>query len=258
VLLPDREKYEKQIMFSTTGIVDHHCTILFHTVRDDFPDKANLIKIWSPFLIDDEDDADTTASLINILKHPSLRKKKYTSNELLEFELSHDKSMIAVYIEAYCIHDDVHNVSLYSIDSDNKSVTLIHSISVTQKDSDPSIRFTPDDKYLCYVDRNRLAFWDITAGRETTEKIQTSYNKIDKIGPVCFSPAGTGQHLLVKEKGGYCIASYWESNNKVQMPATGVGGAETTAAVDRRALSHGNGEETKENKVQMPATGACN
>jgi hypothetical protein len=42
------------------------------------------------------------------------------------------------------------------------------------------------------------------------------------------------------------------------MPTTGAGGAETTAAVDHRALSHGNGKETKENKVQMPATGACN
>jgi len=37
------------------------------------------------------------------------------------------------------------------------------------------------------------------------------------------------------------------------MPTTGAGGA-----VDHRALSHGNGKETKENKVQMPATGACN
>jgi DNA-binding beta-propeller fold protein YncE len=189
-----RDFINEQIMFSTTVIVDHNCSILI--LQGD--DETFVINIWSPFLID----ADNTASLITILERP-----RFVWGEL-NVDLSHDRSMIALYDHKE--EDRIsagNNLLIYSIDNDTKSVTLIHSISVMHY-NEQSIRFTPDDKYLCYVDSFRLKFLDLTTGRETTEKMKTTYNKIDKIGPVCFSPAGTGQHLLVKEKGGYCIASY--------------------------------------------------
>jgi hypothetical protein len=105
---------------------------------------------------------------------------------------------------------------LYYVNNDNKSTTRSR---LALKHSFPGvcspIRFTPDDNYI-YTNLNRLAFWNITTGREITDNIIIKYNKNKKVRVVDFSPAGSGRRVLVQDRPGgddkgYYIASFWES-----------------------------------------------
>jgi hypothetical protein len=65
LLLPDGNDLFQHIMFSN-GVDGHHSIFIRH--NDDY--EKDFIKIWSPFLIDDEDDANNTDNLISLFERP--------------------------------------------------------------------------------------------------------------------------------------------------------------------------------------------
>jgi hypothetical protein len=220
LLLPENE-VGMQIIFSTT---DGHRSI-FIRISNIYSNRET-IKIWRPYDdVVDEHSPDTTVSLITILDHSS---KRSFYEEYYEFALSRDNSMLALYDGEQQVYDGeqkVCKVMLYSIDNNNKSTALIQSFPARCT----SIRFTPDDKYISYNNQNGLlAFWDITTGREITDKMNITYNKHnnnnkneDNIHLVDFSPTGSGQRILVKDTSytfkddhGFFTASYWESKDQ--------------------------------------------
>ena len=158
------------------------------------------MKIWRPRDVVDQNDHENTDPLVTILEE---------SNRFFvdsEFALSHDNSMIAI-----CAGErNDRKVMHYSNDNNNKSTTLKQSFSTLYE----SIRFTPDDNYISYNNKNGPASWDITLGREITDQTNITYNKNKDISVVDFSPAGRGQRLLIFDytDDGYCIASFWESS----------------------------------------------
>jgi WD40 repeat protein len=154
LLLGDECVY--QLLFST--IVEGHHSI-FICSKSELSGKE-FMKIWRPYAIIDEDDPDSTASFMNILE-------KYSSIDN-HFALSHDKSMLAIYLIG-----GTGNVMLYSIDYDNKFTTFKQYFSARCA----PIRFTPDDNYISYSNENRLAFWNIATGRETADQVNITYKK---------------------------------------------------------------------------------
>jgi WD40 repeat protein len=170
-----------------------------------YPDQTEevSIKIWRPYDdIDEEDDPDTTASLITVLEPQFIWGT---------FALSHDNSIIVRAEE-----QNITKVMLYSIDNDTKSATLKQSFPANFRYGE--IFFTPGDKYILYKNKNGLAFWNITTGREITDQIKTTYNnqnsqQSDDV--ISFSPAGASRRFLVEDNTdkGFYIASYWESKN---------------------------------------------
>jgi WD40 repeat protein len=209
VLLKDVQNNGKTIKSALLPEDEHGCQVMFstidgrHSIFISISAWGKNLKIWCPYDIDDEgDDPDTNASLTTILE-PS---------DVLHFAMSHDKSMLAIYTE----EEDDDKVMLYYVNNDNKSTTRSR---LALKHSFPgvcsSIRFTPDDNYI-YTNLNRLAFWNITTGREITDNIIIKYNKNKKVRVVDFSPAGSGRRVLVQDRPGgddkgYYIASFWES-----------------------------------------------
>ncbi|OEU23458.1 hypothetical protein FRACYDRAFT_233628 [Fragilariopsis cylindrus CCMP1102] len=202
------EHHIHKVMFSRN---DDQCSIFIHL--EDNETKEKSLKIWFPYdNIDDEDEDDpnTTASLIIVLEPQPPDGT---------FVLSHDNSMI-VYREQNSItsYDDV---MLYSIDNDTKSATFKKSFRLAHRS--PSIYFTPDDKYILYTKNKKLAFVNIKTGRDTTDPIQTTNNTKQRnrmwdynTQPqpfVYFSPAGgTIRRFLVSDNTDkfFYIASYWE------------------------------------------------
>ena len=96
----------------------------------------------------------------------------------------------------------------------------------------PSIRFTPDGKYLSYLNENGLlVFFSLIIGSEITDQMNLSYSKKDKKMSLTrvtwfdFPPVGCGQRFLVQEIAGtsrvFYIASFWQSglvqNNRKQL-----------------------------------------
>ena len=194
--------FDDNVMFCKN---DDHCSIFINIYDDETGEES--IKIWHPYdAIDDEDDPDTTASLITIWESSVV-------SDYYQFALSHDNSMMAIFA-----HD---KVMLYSVDNDTKSTALIQSVPANcGLDSMlNSIYFTPDDKCIVYTKAGcGLAFLYITTRKEITDQIKMTYNvnikprRCTKI-TVFFSPAGGAiRRLLVKDHNdtGYCIASYWE------------------------------------------------
>jgi WD40 repeat protein len=217
VLLPENE-WGNQIMVSA---IDGHHSIFIRSL--DIHNKS-LIKIWHPYAVVDENDPDTTASLTTILEHPS--HTVYSVDN--DFALSRDKSMIAI-----CAYGESKGrAMLYFIDNNNNSaserkLTLKQSFSARAHCS--SIQFTPDGKYLSYVNENGLlVFWNIITESDITDQINISYSNRNEVylSAVNFSPACSGRRFLVRDQdlegfpGCYCIASFWESsevqNNRKQ------------------------------------------
>jgi hypothetical protein len=146
----------KQVLFTRDG---HHS--IFIRTKDRY-NRKEFIKIWRPYAVVGEDDPENTAPLITILEQST---KFYCDRDCA---LSHDNSMIAI-----CAGErNYHKVMLYSADNNNKSTTLKQYFSASRS----LIRFTLDDNYISYHSKNGLAFWDITSGREITDKINISYD----------------------------------------------------------------------------------
>ena len=221
LLLPENE-VGMQIIFSTT--TDGHRSIFIRT--NNIYRNRETIKIWHPYDNGvDEDDPDTTVSLITILDQS---RKRSFYEEYYEFALSRDNSMLAIYDGEQQVYDGeqkICKVMLYSIDNNNKSTTLKQSFPARCT----SIQFTPNDKYISYNNQNGLpAFWDITTGREITDRMNITYNNNsngNNIHLVNFSPTGSGQRILVKDTSytffkdhhRFFIASYWESEDSKQI-----------------------------------------
>lgn len=190
VLLPENE-YGQQVIFSA---IDGHDFIFIRAW--DKEDKSDITKIW--YLDDMGAGPNANTSLITILR----------SCDIDDLVLSHDKSMIATIM--YEGGEDNSKVLLYSIENGNNSATrtkliLKHSFSARCS----PIRFTPDDNYIAYENQNGLAFLNITTGRESTDKINILYYENKKNSVIDFSPAGSGQRLIVRDHtGGYYIASF--------------------------------------------------
>ena len=221
LLLPENE-VGMQIIFSTT--TDGHRSIFIRT--NNIYRNRETIKIWHPYDNGvDEDDPDTTVSLITILDQS---RKRSFYEEYYEFALSRDNSMLAIYDGEQQVYDGeqkICKVMLYSIDNNKESTTLKQSFPARCT----SIQFTPDDKYVSYNNQNGLpAFWDVTAGREITDKMNITYNNNNNgnnIHIVNFSPTGSGHRILVKDTSytffkdhhRFFIASYWESEDSEQI-----------------------------------------
>ena len=197
VLLPEY-KLGKQIMFSS---IDSHHSIFIRSENVD--GNGHTINIWRP-----RDD------LFTILEHPNTR---YVDND---FALSRDNSMVAI-----CATEDGQSrVMLYYFNKSatNSKLSLKQSLSGHRF---PSIRFTPDGKYLSYLNENRLlVFFSLITGSEITDQMNLSYSKKDdkisltrvtRLTRFDFSPVGCGQRFLVQERAGTSnacyIASFWES-----------------------------------------------
>jgi hypothetical protein len=135
----------------------------------------------------DPDDPIATASSIIILRRPT----RFTHSEV-----SHDRSMIAIYGKGTTI-------MLYSIDKGNKStneikLTLKHSLPMSYFSD---IEFTQDDKYISYCNRCVLFILDTSTRREIMYKLNHTYNKYNDPS-FCmgkFSPAGSGRRFLVRK-----------------------------------------------------------
>jgi WD40 repeat protein len=197
VLLHEIE-WGRQIMFSS---IDGHHSIFIRSY--DIHSKENFIHIWRPF-----------DGLFTILEHPYTGK-----NADSDFALSRDNSMIAICV----MEEEYDRVMLYCIDNDNKSatkskLTLKQSFSIRCYSS---IRFTPNGKYLSYLNENGLImFYNLITGNDITDQMNILYsNKKDHmcLNRFDFSPAGSGQRFLVQDRDriydGYYIASFWESSS---------------------------------------------
>jgi WD40 repeat protein len=202
-VLPGNERGE-QIKFSN---IDGHRSIFIRT-KNRYNNKE-FVKIWRPYAVVDDNDPGNTAPLVTILEESN---RSFVIND---FALSHDNSMIAIYGNE---RNDC-KVILYSVDNDNKSTTLKQSFSTCYT----LIRFTPDDNYISYNNKNRSAFWDTTSGREISDQINITYNKNKDIRVASFSPADSGQRLLIFDQTAnyrsFYIASFWEikvQNNRKQ------------------------------------------
>ncbi|OEU11805.1 hypothetical protein FRACYDRAFT_244929 [Fragilariopsis cylindrus CCMP1102] len=200
ILLPENE-VGKQVIFSN---IDGHSSIFVRSWDNE--SGGYIIRIWRPYdIADDDDDPDTTASLITIWENYG------AVFEYHDFALSHDSSMIAIFANG--------EVMLYSIDNGSKLI-LKQSFSGWNH---TKFKFTPGDKYITYFNgtNNGLGFWNVNTGRDITDPINVTktkpYSKNE--GDIflivyAFAPAGSTssqQRVLVKDNAGcYYITSFWE------------------------------------------------
>jgi hypothetical protein len=200
ILLPENE-VGRQVIFSN---IDGHSSIFVRSWDNE--SGGYIIRIWRPYdIAADDDDPDTTASLIAIWENYG------AVFEYHDFALSHDSSMIAIFANG--------EVMLYSIDNGSKLI-LKQSFSGWNH---TKFKFTPGDKYITYFNgaNNGLGFWNVNTGRDITDPINVTktkpYNKNE--GDIflivyAFAPAGSTssqQRVLVKDNAGcYYITKFWE------------------------------------------------
>jgi hypothetical protein len=157
MMLPALE-HRFQIMFSS---IDGNRSILIRSMNK----EKELIKIWRH---------GTTAPLnmVTILEQPcSMQNFTYSIQNY--FVQSPDNSMIAI-CNTVEQQKDCKVMMLYSIDNHNISISLKQSFT---RCFCRSIQFTPDGKYISYLNENGLAFWNKNTGREITDQINIKYDK---------------------------------------------------------------------------------
>jgi len=145
-----------------------------------------------------------------------------------------DRSMIAIITE----DKDSSNckVTIYSYNTKIESTENILELKRTFDASPGPILFTPDDKYIVYINDYSLAFMEISTGRDITENMKNSFKSSDEtfsFSPVglfgitenmknsfkssdetfSFSPVGNRLIVWDNPNRAYRIASYWESKS---------------------------------------------
>ena len=197
ILLPENE-VGRQVIFSN---IDGHSSIFVRSWDNE--SGGYIIRIWRPYdIADDDDDPDTTASLITIWENYG------AVFEYHDFALSHDSSMIAIFANG--------EVMLYSIDNGSKLI-LKQSFSGWNH---TKFKFTPGDKYITYFNgaNNGLGFWNVNTGRVITDPINVIKSCNKNEGDIflfvyAFAPAGSTssqQRVVVKDSAGYYITSFWD------------------------------------------------
>ena len=191
---------EGKLRFS---LFDGHYSIVIRSKN--IHNNQVTIKIWR--LFDD---------LLTTLEHPNTRQHLD-----IDFAVSRDNSMIAIC----ATEEGKGRIMIYypNNSATNNTLSFKQSFSVRLKRYLASIRFTPDGKYLFYLNQDRLlVFLHLITGSEVTDQMNLSYhNKEDNmcLTAIGFSPVGCGRRILIEDKApkghisrGCYIASIWESS----------------------------------------------
>ena len=157
--------------------------------------KTMFIKVWHPYLDDDDKD-----NLVTLWRQTDLHRG------LRLFTFSHDTSMVVIrnkYTE---------KGTLWSIDTDHKYLTKkfdFHGSGST------GLHFAPDGKYIVFNERKgRPTLWSIAEGTYTNNTIffldnGSNYTKHNDCVVKSFSP--NNQQFIVRDPDTrkYCITSYF-------------------------------------------------
>ena len=152
------------------------------------------IKVWRPYLDDDDEDR-----LITLLKQTT--DFKADLSRAFHFQFSHDNTMIVI------LDERSNKGTLWSIDMYHKCLTFKSDFPTAARNG--PYYFTGDDNYIVFNTAKGPKFWNIAESRFSNDITFVLSDGLTSkyIDVKSFSP--NNRHLVIEKYGSNYIASYY-------------------------------------------------